>query len=88
MGFEPGIYGPRREKTGLLGFRQSECLTGLHSYRDNVENCSFTCSKFTYETFQKGNNKGADQTARMHRLVCACVICKSLKTGLLALRPV
>ena len=32
---------------------------------------------FTYDTFQKENNKGADQTARMRRLVCACVIRKS-----------
>ena len=34
------------------------------------------------------NNKGADQTARMRRLVCACVVCKPLKTGFLALRPI
>ena len=31
--------------------------------------------------FQKANNKGADQTARMCRLVCAFVVLKSLKTG-------
>ena len=31
--------------------------------------------------FQKANNKGADQTARMSRLVCAFVVRKSLKTG-------
>ena len=28
--------------------------------------------------------KGADQTAWMCRLVCACVVCKPLKTGFLA----
>ena len=33
---------------------------------------------------RKVNNKGADQTARMRRLVCACVVCKPLKTGFLA----
>ena len=27
-----------------------------------------------HDTFQKANNKGADQTARMGRLVCACVV--------------
>ena len=34
----------------------------------------FTCSKFTYGTFQY--NKGADQAARMCRLVCTCVVRK------------
>ena len=43
--------------------------------------------KFRYATFQKANNKGADQTARMRRLVCACVVRKPLKTGFLASRP-
>ena len=27
-----------------------------------------------YDTFQKANSKGADQTARMRRLVCAFVV--------------
>ena len=51
-----------------------------------LENLNFTCSKFTYETFQKANNKGADQTARISSLVFACVIRKPLKTGFLATR--
>ena len=29
-----------------------------------------------FDTFQTANNKGADQTAQMPRLVCACVIFK------------
>ena len=37
-------------------------------------NRSFACSKFTYGSFQKANNKGADQTAWMRRLACACVV--------------
>ena len=41
-----------------------------------------------YDTFQKANNKGADQTARMRRLVCACVVCKPPKTGFLATRSI
>ena len=44
-------------------------------------------SKFRYDTFQKMNNKGADQTVRMRRLVCDCVVCKPSKTGFLATRP-
>ena len=33
------------------------------------------------------NNKGADQTAQMRRLVCACVVRKLPKTGFLESRP-
>ena len=32
------LIGPRREKTCLRGFRQSEIQTSLLSYRDNLEN--------------------------------------------------
>ena len=31
----------------------------------------FTCSQFSYDTLQKANNKGADQTKQKRRLVCA-----------------
>ena len=34
------------------------------------------------------NNKGADQIARMRRLVCACVVRKPPKTGFLLSRPI
>ena len=78
------LIGPRREKTCLRGFRQSEIQTSHLSYRDNLENWNFTCSQFS---FQKANNKGADQTARMRRLICACVVRKPPKTGFLATRP-
>ena len=47
----------------------------------------FICSKSAYGTFIQANNKGADQTARMRRLVCVCVVCNSPKTGFLATRP-
>ena len=46
------------------------------------------CTELTYDTFQKANNKGADQSARMQRLVCACVVPNTLKTGFLPLRPI
>ena len=32
--------------------------------------------KSRYNTFQNANNKGADQTAQMRRLVCVFVVCK------------
>ena len=37
-------------------------------------------------SFQKANNKGADQTALMRSLVCACIVRKLPKTGFLAPR--
>ena len=77
-------YGPHREKTCLRGFLKSEFQTSLLSYADWLENCNFTCSKFTYDTF----HKGAYQTARMCRLVCTCVVRKPPKTGFLATRPI
>ena len=48
---------------------------------------NFTCSKLTYNTFHKVNNKGTDQTAWMSRLVCICVVSKPPKTGFLTTRP-
>ena len=37
------------------------------------------CSKIKYDTFREGNNKGADQSAGMRRLVCAFVDHKPLR---------
>ena len=36
---------------------------------------------YSYFTFQIANNKGADQTAQMRRLVCAFVVCKQQNHG-------
>ena len=41
-----------------------------------------------YDTFQNANNKGADQTARMRRLVCSFVVRKPPKKVYLALWPI
>ena len=43
---------------------------------------------FSYDNFEIATNKGADQTARMGRLVCAFVVRKPLKTGFLRSRPI
>ena len=74
------IIGPHCNKTCLRGFLQSKLLNRLLSYRDSLENLNFTCIKFTYNTFQRANAKGADQTAQMRRLVCVCGVHKPLKT--------
>ena len=44
-------------------------------------------SKSRYDTFLWANNKVADQTARMCRLVCAFVVRNLPKTGFLTSRP-
>ena len=41
-----------------------------------TKNGNLACSKFRYDTFQKVNNKDADQTVRRSRLVCAFVVSK------------
>ena len=35
----------------------------------------FACSKIRFDALQKANINGADQTAGMHRLICAFVVC-------------
>ena len=49
---------------------------------------NFAFSKCRYDTFHKVNNKGADQSVRMRRLICTFVVHKLLKTGFLAFRPI
>ena len=44
-------------------------------------------TKFKYDTFLLANYKGVDQTEQMHRLVCAFVVRKPLKTGFLTSEP-
>ena len=45
--------------------------TSLPRYWDELESWIFARGKFSYSTSQKLNNKGADPTAQMRRLVCA-----------------
>ena len=72
---------PRREKT---------CQKRVSNQSHQLQRLArkFTCSKFTYGIFQKAKNKGAEQTARMRRLVCTCVIRNTSKTGILTSRPI
>ena len=76
--------GPRREKTCLRSLWKSDFQTGLLRYTDWLENWNFTCRKLKCDTFHQANNKGADQAARMRRLVCVCVVRKPPKTGFLS----
>ena len=70
----PRLYEPRDEKTCLRDFRPDKTRTGQLSYRDELESWNFGFSKCRYYTMQAANNKGADQTARMHRLICTFVV--------------
>ena len=65
---------PRHEKTCIRGLRPGKTQTGLLSYRDQLESWNFGFSKYRYCTIQVANNKGADQTALMRRLICAFVV--------------
>ena len=57
------LNGSRRDKTCLRSFRRCETQTSLLSYRDKQ-----------YDTLQKANNKGADQSVWMRRLVRTFVV--------------
>ena len=75
---EVKIYLMARYYMGLVAKKpvSGHAQTSLLSYRDKVENCNFSYSKFIYGTFELANMKGADQPVRMRRLVCAFVVCK------------
>ena len=65
----PKRYEPRHEKTCLRGLRPGKTQTGLLSFRSSLESWNFGDSKYRYYAIQAVNNKGADQTARMHGLI-------------------
>ena len=44
------------------------------------------CCKLNYHTFQKANNKGADQTVQMRRLFCAFVVHMQLRFSFIKLK--
>ena len=48
---------------------------------------NFAWSKFDYYTFQTVNNKGADQSSQMCRMVCTFVVCMPKKSDFLGSRP-
>ena len=64
------------------------------STRENIRliaRAPFACSKVRYDICHKANNIGSDQSARMRRLVCTCVIRTPpppSKTGFLASKPI
>ena len=53
---------------------KSVCLVTMSRLQLEISN--FTCSKFRYDTIQKVNKKGADQSVYLRRLVCTFVVRK------------
>ena len=62
------------EKPSPWILRPGKVYSSQLSYGDKLEYWIFARSKFNGPALQTANNKGADQTARMGRLVCAFVI--------------
>ena len=67
---------PVRIEPAAPRFLINHTKTSQLSYSDKLKNCNFVCGKFRYDTFQKANDKDADQAAQMRRLVCNFVVNK------------
>ena len=79
------LTGPHHELNLSLVFPTKQVLNQSPQLQTLARD--FICSEITYDAFQKANNKGADQTVQIHRLVCTCVVRKNPKTGFLESRP-
>ena len=80
-------YGPASSRQNLSSrFLTKRVSNQTPQLQRLARKLKFTCSKFTYGTFQY--NKDTDQTAQMCRLVCTCVVRKPPKKGFLASQPI
>ena len=69
---------PQEISIFYIGFDMTKSVFGV---------ADFACSKLRYDTFQKANNKGADQPAPMHKLIYTFVVRKH-QTCFLTLGPI
>ena len=90
-------YGPHCEKNCFRGWRgggggggcfDKECFKPVSSAKETSLKIEISPAASLHIILSKKQKKGADQTARMRRLVCACVVHKPPKTGFLASRPI
>ena len=87
-------YGPRCEKNcfrgggGGGGCFDKECFKPVSSAKETSLKIEISPAASLHMILSKKQKKGADQTARMRRLVCACVVHKPPKTGFLASKPI
>ena len=77
------VVEPRHEKTCLRDVRPGKTQTSLLNYKNERESWNCKEPNWRYYTVQTANNKGADQTARMRRLISAFVVCTGHKAGFL-----
>ena len=63
--------------------RPGKTQTDLFSYRHQLESWNFGYINKRYHSVLAANNKGADQSARMRRLICAFVVRRLHKTHFL-----
>ena len=68
------IIGPLREKTCLRVFLTKRDSNKSPHLQRLARKLKFHLWQVYIWYFAKSDNKGADQTARMRRLVCACVV--------------
>ena len=73
----------------LQGLVLGKTKTPTHLWR-LARILKFLCKKFSYHTFNRLNNKGADETVQMCRLVCAFDVPSVVqqKWDLLTTRPI
>ena len=78
-------YGPRCEKTCLRGGGggAKEYFKPVSSAIETSLKIEISPAASLHMILSKKRKKGADQTARMRRLVCACVVRKPQKIGFL-----
>ena len=86
-------YGPRCEKNCFCGWGgggcfDKECFKPVSSAKETSLKIEISPAASLHMILSKKQKKGADQTAWMRRLVCACVVHKPPKTGFLASRPI
>ena len=81
--------GPRREKTCLRGSDKARFkpVSSATETNKKIEISPVHVARLHMILSKKTNNKGADQTARMRRLVCTCVVRKPPKAGFLTSWP-
>ena len=66
-------FEPRREKTGLRGFRPNPTQTGLHSHRTGQEACNFGNMERKKRTIRVAKTKALISCAVTAQLICGFV---------------
>ena len=88
LSFFLGIFFSDNTRLGGGGCFDKECFKPVSSAKETSLKIEISPAASLHMILSKKQKKGADQTARMRRLVCACVVHKPPKTGFLASRPI